>query len=343
MSLRAICPGPTWIAGLVLATCLGTALPSAGQTSADDKAAAEALFDRGLALMKEGAYEQACQQLESSQRIDPGIGTLLYLAECYENLGKTASAWATFREAASAADAAGQADRARVGSERAQRLAPRLLHLEITLEPEVAQVEGLEILRDGRPVPKGLWGTPVPVDPGEHTLEARAPGYEPFRTSVTFVEEGTTQTVRVPMLQRLSEAPGEPTDTSGPLTARASSSGVDDGGSDGSFQRTSGLVIAGLGVVGVGVGSYFGLRAISKNSQAEDSCSGSVCRDSRGLELTDQSLSAARISNVAFIAGGVALAGGLALYFTAPERQEVTRVEVLPTIGGAQVSWGRSF
>src|SRR5690606_691610 len=123
-------------------------------------------------------------------------------------------------------------------------------------------------------------------------------------------------------------------------TPRAS---VDEGTTDGSFQRTSGLVIAGLGVIGVGVGSYFGLRALSTNSQAEESCSGSVCRDHRGLELTDESLAAARISNVAFIAAGVALAGGLALYSTAPKRQEVTRLEIVPTFGGAQVSWGRSF
>src|SRR5690606_17820160 len=141
------------------------------QTSAADKAAAEALFDQGLELLKSGAYDEACPKLESSQRIDPGVGTLLYLGECYEKLGKTASAWATFREAASAADAAGQSDRSKVATDRAQRLLPRLLQLELEPAGELAEVEGLEVLRGGRPVPRALWGSPIPVDPGEHVIE----------------------------------------------------------------------------------------------------------------------------------------------------------------------------
>src|SRR5438132_4379169 len=78
----------------------------AGAQSAADKAAAEALFDQGRAAMQASDFAKACGLLERSQRIDPGIGTLLYLAECYEKHGRTASAWATFREAADAADRA---------------------------------------------------------------------------------------------------------------------------------------------------------------------------------------------------------------------------------------------
>src|SRR6476620_10990144 len=88
------------------------ALPSVSAAqSASDKAAAEALFDEGVTLLKQGKLQEA------SQRIDPGIGTLLYLAETYEKLGRTASAWATFREAASQAQAEGQTDRANIGAE----------------------------------------------------------------------------------------------------------------------------------------------------------------------------------------------------------------------------------
>ena len=91
-----------WIVCGVL--CVGAGAQAQG--SADQKAAAEALFDKGLAAMKQGEYAQACAFLEQSQSVERGIGTMLYLAECYEKLGRTASAWAMFREAASAAKAA---------------------------------------------------------------------------------------------------------------------------------------------------------------------------------------------------------------------------------------------
>src|SRR5688500_5523674 len=85
---------------------------AAAQASASDKAAAEALFDQGLRLMKQNSFSEACPKLEESNRIDPAVGTLLYLGECYERVGKTASAWATFREAASLATNSSQPDRA---------------------------------------------------------------------------------------------------------------------------------------------------------------------------------------------------------------------------------------
>src|SRR5262245_66532784 len=95
----------------VAAIVVVTAGTPAWAQSAADKAAAEALFDQGRAAMQEGDFAKACGLLERSQHIDPGVGTLLYLAECYEKSGKTASAWATFREAADAAEAQRKADR----------------------------------------------------------------------------------------------------------------------------------------------------------------------------------------------------------------------------------------
>src|SRR5689334_20626402 len=109
MTMRSTCGrGRSPLAVLLLVLgLLWTSLAQA-QTSAADKAAAEALFDEGVKLLQKGKYEEACKKLEASERVDSGIGTLLYLADCYEKLGKTASAWATFRAAASKAQSAGQ-------------------------------------------------------------------------------------------------------------------------------------------------------------------------------------------------------------------------------------------
>src|SRR5947207_15885135 len=92
--------------------CVGVLLPTPAhaEAGAAQKAAAESLFDDALKAMKSGHFTEACPKLEESERIDPAIGTLLYLGECYEKTGRTASAWATFREAASAAQAQGESE-----------------------------------------------------------------------------------------------------------------------------------------------------------------------------------------------------------------------------------------
>src|SRR5437868_5846248 len=71
----------------------------AGAQEGNDKAAADVLFEQGRELLNSGSIAAACPKLEESLRLDRGIGTMLYLAECWKRAGKTASAWAQFREA----------------------------------------------------------------------------------------------------------------------------------------------------------------------------------------------------------------------------------------------------
>src|SRR3954466_6152226 len=151
---------------------------------AQDKAAAEALFDQGVRLMKQNSFADACPKLEESERVDPAVGTLLYLGECYERVGKTASAWATFREAASLASTSNQADRARVASGRAQELEPKLSRLSVELAPDVASIPGVVVRRGSQRIEPSLYGTPLPVDPGDYRIEVSAPGYETWATPI---------------------------------------------------------------------------------------------------------------------------------------------------------------
>ncbi len=137
--------------------------------------AAQALFDQARQLMKAGRHAEACPKLAESNRLDPGIGTQFHLADCYEQSGKVASAWAAFLEVASLAHSSGQADRERVAQKRAAKLEPRLPRLEISVS-DAHRVAGLEIRRDGVLMGPAQWGTPLPIDPGEHELVARGAG-----------------------------------------------------------------------------------------------------------------------------------------------------------------------
>src|SRR6478609_5986805 len=70
--------------------------------SAANTSAAEALFSEARGLLERGNFSEACAKFEESERLDPGMGTEFYLAKCWEQVGKTASAWAMFRRVASA-------------------------------------------------------------------------------------------------------------------------------------------------------------------------------------------------------------------------------------------------
>jgi hypothetical protein len=188
---------------LLLSTFCGQAFAQ----SATDKATAQALFDAAKRLLTEGKYSEACPKFAESQRLDPAPGTLLNLADCYERSGLTASAWATWLEAAAATRSAGQTDRERVARDRAAALKSRLVSITIAV-PESNRVAGLSIQRDGGAVGMATWGTAVPVDPGAHTIVASAPGRRGWQTTVTIAPTAQPVVVTVPPLE--SEAGATP-------------------------------------------------------------------------------------------------------------------------------------
>ena len=301
--------------------------------SAGNKAAAEAIFEQGKLLMQSGDYTQACLKFEASQKLDEGIGTLLYLADCYEKTGRTASAWAMFKEAASMAGAQGQDSRQKLATQRAKSLEPGLVKITIEVAKGDELLLGFEVRNDGVTVPPVQFGSPFPIDPGEHRVEASAPGKR-IHTEVVNVTKGVGR-VAVPLLTDLASPPLTPS-TSAPspaneksLGAASSPSNVDPSTTksldtprpSGKNQRILSYVLGGVGIVGVGVGSYFGLAAIHSNSQSKSYCNASNANDCypTSVSLHNDALNEAKISTITFIAGGALLAAGAVFYLTAPD------------------------
>jgi len=175
-----------WATALAVGSALLTS--NAAQAQERDPAAAQALFDQAKGLMQQKRFAEACPKLQESNRLDPGIGTQFHLADCYEQSGRVASAWAAFLEVVSQARAAGQSDREKAAQKRADNLQARLPKLVVEI-PEASKVPGLEIRRNGAAVGAAQWGTPVPVDPGEVELTATAPGKRAFKQTLR-LEEG---------------------------------------------------------------------------------------------------------------------------------------------------------
>jgi len=278
-----------------------------GQT-ADSVAIADALFEEAQQLIRENRVSEACVKFEESDRADPGLGTKLSLADCYEREGKLAAAWITFTAIIPAARQANRADREAFAKGRAETLAPRVPKLLITLG--VADATSVEVLRDGVVVNAAALVLPLPVEAGKHVIEVRSAGYSDWSTKVV-AEEGKTLEVKVPALQaKVVDGPPLPVVVE-PLPLSNAPSGV----------RTGGFITLGLGGAGVLTWVVAGAVAMSKKSFVEENCPTEPCanlgasiaaREAFGAGKTAASVATAGlvVGVVGLVAGGVMVLSG---------------------------------
>jgi serine/threonine-protein kinase len=339
-------------------TVMGAPGAAWAQTDAQQKAAAEALFDEGKQLLSQGQIESACRRFAQSQEIDPGVGTLLYLGDCYERSGRLASAWAIFREASSAAAAAGQGERTRIADDRARRLAPSLSKL-VLLVPQDNRVPGFELLLDHRVLSPALFGVPFPIDAGQHEITARAPGRVSWTNVIEIKPNADYRNLQIPSLGT-EGAVATPYDTPAQGAAAAAAAPVAPPGAApvaGSAaadltlgtpaapsapgpDRTASYIVGGAGLVAVGIGVAFGLRASDKDDESKAGCP-SGCITRAAADLNQQARTAATIANISYVAGALALATGAYLFFTAgPSSEAAARA---PAGSGSGLLNGVSF
>ena len=149
-------------------------------------------------------------------------------------------------------------------------------------------------------------------------MQATAPGYKAFKTQVMVTNDGDRKEVvvtRLEVLSAISQTPGTPP----PATSNAAA-GADTGPSkDGSGQKTIGYVVGAIGVAGIAVGAVTGLIAIGKNNDSKKECpNDGACASKDAVDAHDSAKTFGTVSTIAFIAGGVAVATGAVLIFTAP-------------------------
>lgn len=304
------------LSGLLLA-CVLVGSTVRAEPSAADAATARSLFDEARKLMKAGKYAEACPKLEEGARLNPGIGMRFNLASCWEHLGKTASAWSLYLDVAASAKLANQPAREKEARKAAQALEPLLSSLTIVVD---AKVPGLEVKHDGTVVGEGAYGTAVYVDPGTHVVEASAPDHEPWTHKVEIAVKDRIK-VTVPKLKAIDKPKPPPP----PPPKEPPSPGL-------GTTRTVALGLGVVGVIGLGVGTYGGLRAMSLNGQSGDHCEGNVC-DREGYDLRKDALSAGRVGTVGFVAGGAFLVGAAVLWFLAPPPARETTTAFVPYVG----------
>ncbi len=337
---------PRWqkTTALTLAVTVGFPVHAAlaAPTEAEKARAAE-LFRAGRAHLASGRLAEACHSFEQSQRLDPGGGTLLNLALCYEQAGRTATALRRFQEALALAQRDGRRDRERETRERIAALEPRSPRLRLVL-PEQRLPEGAVVELDGQTVELSALEPALLVDPGQHRLVLRAPGHEPWDTTVS-LKDATETVVHVPPLTRTTAAaPRGAAPPSAPARALAPTPGSVEQDTPRSIP-TLAYVFGGLGVVALGAGSYLGVRALGERDALNEACPRLDRCTAEGQRLHDSAASFADWSTVAFAVGAASAGAALYFYLSPPGTgsRSALRLAPLRHHAGASLSLSRAW
>lgn len=304
------------IAAVALTCLAGAAKAQSTHRSID----AQTLFTEGHTLMMAGRIQEACSRLAESAHIEAHPGTMLALAECSEKSGRLADAASQLRAAASLVGHTGD-ERAQSALRHAAALEAKLPRLVVVMnEP----VDGLEVRRDGILLPPDQLGRDTPVDGGEHTISATAPGRRPWSVIVKTQSTATT-TVTVPELE-LAHMPVDTATGSTPAYLRTTMSAPIDFDAPSSRPRSTGIKLATLslgllGAASVGTGAFLGVRAKQISDSLDGRCRGQNACDPNSSELRAQSQRDAIASTIAFGAGAAAITTGALLWLLSPSNK----------------------
>jgi hypothetical protein len=164
---------------------------------------------------------------------------------------------------------------------------------------------------DGVAFGERLTGTAIPLDPGSHQFTFETAG-QPAVTRTLILQEGERD--RRESVTLGTPSPPVPAVAPGPSYSTASAPPEDRGHG----RRVLGLIVGGVGLAGLGVGGIFGGLTFSSWGHANTECPSHSACSTQATNDRSSALTSGTISTVSVIAGGVLLAGGLALYFTAP-------------------------
>ncbi len=342
-------PGAVLALLMVLASVLVPARAAAGSPSA------EVLFQEGRRLLLSGRTAEACAMLRESLAIEPASGTLLNVALCDERLGRTATAFDEYREAARLARRQGRDDRAAVAVERGDALRPRLARVTV-MAPHAPP--GMIVECDDGPFDGQGLGVPVALNPGLRRLTVSAPRHRPWSTSLE-LRDGELRVLEVPALQTEDEEPTRPSESPEPAAAppppalhrppsetrdtRLLISGSGPGRTE--HRRVGGLTALELSAAAGGgallvAGGVFWMMAYARYQAGLSACNtGMGCSDHDGRVASIQTLKTIAVGSL--ISGGAVLGATLVWHELGARATESTSVAFDPV--AREVSLSRTF
>ncbi len=276
------------------------------------------------------------------------------LANCRELLGDLAAAYELFEAVASAATRRGQDARAEFAAGRAAALAARLGWLTIAVPESV--LEHVVVRTDGRRVPREKVGQRLPAVPGLHEVVVIGAGGKRWRERVEIPAASTHRTLTVPpeiwgagaasslAIRRAAE---EPTTETQATAARRDTAEAAETSPGISSTDAWALVMAGVGLGATGAATYFTLRAVALEQEAEVGCDGAVCTERSAYDARRAAHASGTAATAATALGAGAVVAALSLWLWPESKGSPGHSAYLPTptIGphAVQVSWKGTF
>jgi hypothetical protein len=321
---------PTHLAlctGLLLATATGVAHAQAGSS------VAEQLFDEGQRLLDEERFDEACEKLRESDKIEPAVGTKLNLAVCEEARGHIATAWALFQ---AVLDLLPESDRRRpFAAEHESALAPRIPYVMFVLA-EGAPADTTAKMGEME-LSAASFGTKLPLDPGEQSILVEAPGHEPRRVELTLAEAEQREVVLEPGPERgaAPAAPAAAPEAAPPPPSPKKEAGFSLG------RQGAGFIVGAVGVGGLALGAVSGVLTLNKRAHGNDLCPSADNCTQAGADALDEARTFRTLTNIGLAVGVLGVGIGGYLVLTADD-DDVTEVGAT-WVNGPEVSVRRSF
>jgi len=314
--------------GRTLGACIAVGVMLlALSASAQEDAAAEALFNKGLSEMEAGRFETACPTLKESQRLDPRMGTLFTLAECEAKGGMIASAVAHYDEylrlfaRLAPPQKTTQAGREKVSAAQKTALSPQVPYVTLVLRDAPS---GTTVKWDDMVFNLPALGVPLPVNPGEHVVTTQIPGSAAVVTRVTMAKAERRQIELNAGPQGATKEPAIAPPPGATTPGAAPPSEEADLGTSGASRRIWIYGAGGLGAAGIVVGSITGALVLGKKGTIDDNCVGTRC-NAAGKDAADSAQSLGLVSTIGFGVGIAGLATAAVLLLTEPKSSASAR------------------
>jgi len=292
-------------------------------SSAADTAAARALAVEGLKLADAGQCGEAIDRLSRAEKLHHAPIVLGRLGECQIAEGKIVDGTEALRKLLREPLPPNPTPALVRARERAQaaldQAKPKIAGLNISVK---GGGEDVVVTVDGQVVPALLLEHDRPTDPGEHVVEATAPGYLKATQQVS-VGPGEKQALTLelqpdPNAPKAASpaapaAPGAP--AAAPQVAQPSAGAV-RATRRAAPNRTAAYVTWGVGAAGLAAGSILGVVAMRDKKDLENVCPNDKCPESARSQL-DRAKTEGTVSTILFGVAGAGLVLGTVFYVTA--------------------------
>jgi hypothetical protein len=280
------------------------------------------LAEQGGAAFDEGRWQDAVDLFTRAQSLVEAPPHLLYIARAHEKQGHLVQAMEAYIKTTRAQLPSGAPQvfvKAKADAERElQALMPRIPQVTITVTGE--HTEDIVVKVDGEVLPTALVGVKRPANPGKHTYSAEGAALEAAPVTLA-VNEGGEALVELVLKPKVAQA-AAPVVAAAPVAEPAPKPAPQQ---DPALEPASGPNIPAyaslaVGVVGVGVGTFFIIKKGSESSDADaaaDECLRSRACDQSDVEhiseLDDAAASSGTLSFISYGVGAVGIGVGVAL------------------------------